>query len=197
MMHEPSKVVTSAPNVPPADAAMTPAGRAASGKRPTFWTAALLILVLDIVTKYVAHTRILEHSVREVIGDWVRLTLLYNPGAAFGLSLGPYSRWLFAALTIGALLILGNLYRATAPGDRTRALALGLVTGGALGNLVNRLWTSRGVVDWIDVGIGEHRWPSFNVADIGVSIGAVLLALVLWREDRMLADESREEAGRR
>lgn len=196
MMHDARKAVASSPSVQPTDAAMTSAGTAAAGKQPTFWTAALLILVLDIVTKYVVHTRMLEHSVREVLGDWVRLTLLYNPGAAFGLSLGPSSRWLFTALTIGAVVILGNFYRATAPGDRTRALAIGLVTGGALGNLVNRFWSSRGVVDWIDVGIGEHRWPSFNVADIGVSVGAVLVAFVLWREDRALASESPEEAGR-
>lgn len=174
----------SAPNDQRADGALKRDRLAAAGKRPTFWMAVLPILLLDVVTKYVAHTRMPEYSVREVIGDWVRLTLLYNPGAAFGLSLGPWSRWLFTAITIGALAILGNLYRATAPADRTRALAIGLVTGGALGNLVNRLWSSRGVVDWIDVGIGQHRWPSFNVADIGVSVGAVLLAFVLWREDR-------------
>lgn len=124
------------------------------------------------------------------------LTLLYNPGAAFGLSLGPYSRWLFTALTIGVLVVLGNLYRATAARDRMGALAVGLVVGGALGNLVNRLWSARGVVDWIDVGMSEHRWPAFNVADIGVSVGAALLALVLWREGPVLANQSREEAGR-
>lgn len=76
------------------------------------------------------------------------------------------------------------------------ALAVGLVVGGALGNLVNRLWSARGVVDWIDVGMSEHRWPAFNVADIGVSVGAALLALVLWREGPVLANQSREEAGR-
>ena len=196
MTHEARETRVSVQDDERADAALHD-DTTSGGKRPLFWTVVLVILVLDIVTKYVAHTRMLEHSVREVLGDWVRLTLLYNPGAAFGLSLGPYSRWLFTALTIGALVILGNLFRATAPGDRTRTLAIGLVTGGALGNLVNRLWLARGVVDWIDVGIGEHRWPSFNVADIGVSVGAVLLAFVLWREDRALADASREEGGGR
>lgn len=52
-----------------------------------------------------------------------------------------------------------------------------------LGNIVNRLWSERGVVDWIDVGVGSHRWPAFNVADIGVSVGACVLAVVLWRAD--------------
>ena len=153
-------------------------------KRVIFWSSALLVLTLDVITKYAAHTGMREHSRLPVLGEWLRLTLLYNPGAAFGLSLGPYSRWLFTALTFGALVIMGALYRSSAPSDRTRPLALGLVAGGALGNLVNRLWSARGVVDWIDIGIGEHRWPSFNAADIGISIGAVLLAITFWREDR-------------
>ena len=80
--------------------------------------------------------------------------------------------------------MLWRLYRATPPGERLRPLALGLVVGGALGNLINRLWSTRGVVDFIDVGIGRHRWPTFNVADIGVTIGALALAWVFWREDR-------------
>ena len=159
-------------------------------KRVTFWSSALLVLALDVVTKYAAHTGIREHSRLPVLGEWLRLTLLYNPGAAFGFSLGPYSRWLFTALAVGALVIMGALYRASSPRDRTRSLALGLVVGGALGNLVNRLWSARGVVDWIDMGIGEHRWPSFNVADIGISIGAVLLAITFWREDRAGARDS-------
>ena len=120
----------------------------------------------------------------------MRLTLLYNPGAAFGLSLGAYSRSLFTALTILALVVLGALYRSSAPRDRTRPLALGLVVGGALGNLVNRLWSARGVVDWIDLGIGEHRWPSFNAADVGISIGAGLLAITFWREDKARARDA-------
>lgn len=164
--------------------------RTSTGKRSAFWTAALLILALDIATKYVAHTRMPEHGFREVIGDWVRLTLLYNPGAAFGLSLGAYSRELFTALTIGALFIFGRLYRATASSNRLRALAIGLVAGGAMGNLVNRLWSERGVVDWIDIGIAAYRWPTFNVADIGVSVGAALLAIVFWREEQATAGES-------
>lgn len=159
-------------------------------KRMLFWSSALLILSLDVATKYVAHSEMREHARQPALGDWLRLTLLYNPGAAFGLSLGPYSRWLFTALSIVALVILAALYRSAARTDHARVLAIGLVIGGALGNLVNRLWSARGVVDWIDIGIGEHRWPSFNVADIGVSIGAVLLAITFWREDRAKARES-------
>lgn len=63
------------------------------------------------------------------------------------------------------------------------AAALALVTGGAMGNLLDRLRSARGIIDFIDVGIGDARFWTFNVADVGVSIGAVLLAMVLWRED--------------
>ncbi len=142
------------------------------------------IVVADQITKLVAVDFLgapyLPHS---VIGNTVRLTLVYNPGAAFGLHLGPYSRWIFTALTIGALALLWQLYRDTRANERWRVLAIAFVTGGAIGNLIDRLRSSRGVVDFLDVGIGTTRWPTFNVADIAVSCGAVLLAIVLWRED--------------
>jgi signal peptidase II len=63
-------------------------------------------------------------------------------------------------------------------------LALALVCAGALGNLFDRLRSDLGVVDFIDVGVGDGRWPTFNVADMAVSVGAVLLAWVLWQEDQ-------------
>lgn len=154
-------------------------------KARAFWPALLGVALVDVATKYVAHTRLRPvHLPRDVVGEWVRLTLAYNPGAAFGLNVGPYSRAFFVVLTTAALWALWRLYQTTAPDDRRRALALGLVVGGALGNLVNRFWSAPGVVDFIDVGVGDHRWPTFNVADIGVSVGACLLAWVFWREDR-------------
>ena len=95
-----------------------------------------------------------------------------------------YSRWIFMVLTIGALVILGRLYQATRQGDLVRTLALGLVCGGAVGNLIDRIRSPQGVVDFIDVGVGDLRWPTFNVADMAVSVGAFLLAWVLWGEER-------------
>jgi signal peptidase II len=82
-----------------------------------------------------------------------------------------------------ALAILGRLYRATTRGDLPRVFALALVCAGAIGNLLDRLRSDLGVVDFIDVGFGDVRWPTFNVADMAVSCGAVLLAWVLWQED--------------
>jgi signal peptidase II len=162
-----------------------------------FWTAIAAVVVLDVITKILAVEYLSPMRMpHEVFGDGVRLTLVYNPGAAFGLHLGPYSRWIFMLLTLGALVILFRLFRSTRSGDRTRVVALALVCGGALGNLIDRVRSPLGVVDFIDVGVGDARWPTFNVADMAVSTGAFLLAWVLWGEDRDAALEDRRAAVR-
>jgi signal peptidase II len=152
-----------------------------------FWPVIVFVAALDVVTKAMAVRGLVPQRVpHEVLGDYVRLTLVYNPGAAFGLHLGPQSRWIFTALTLIALGILWRLYRTTSRGDIPRVLALALVCAGALGNLIDRLRSDLGVVDFLDVGVGATRWPTFNVADMAVSVGAILLAWVLWQEDRAI-----------
>jgi len=161
-----------------------------------FWLLIAVVITVDVITKafaeqYLAPARI-PHP---VFGEWLRLTLVYNPGAAFGLHLGEHSRWIFMGLTVAALLILSRLYVITAPGDRPRTIALALVCAGAVGNLLDRIRSPLGVVDFLDVGVGDAaRWPTFNVADIAVSTGAFLLAWVLWREDRLAEEAARELA---
>jgi len=151
-----------------------------------FWPVVVTVVLSDIVTKWIAVRDLWPRGVpREVFGDVVRLTLVFNRGAAFGLHLGEYSRWIFLVLTIAALIILAQLYRATPARDIARTLAIALVSGGAIGNLIDRVRGPQGVVDFIDIGIGDARWPTFNVADMAVSTGAVLLAWVLWGEDRV------------
>ncbi len=155
---------------------------------PLFWGVLIMVVALDIVTKVLAVANLSpQHIPHDVLGDHLRLTLVYNPGAAFGLHLGSYSRWIFMALTIGALVVLGRLYQATRQGDLFRTLALGLVCGGAVGNLIDRVRSPLGVVDFIDVGLRDMRWPTFNIADMAVSVGAFLLAWVLWGEERETA----------
>jgi signal peptidase II len=149
-----------------------------------FWPVLLVVLVVDVITKAIAERELLRGIPQEVLGNAVRLRLVYNPGAAFGLDLGPQSRWIFATLTVVALVILARLYRSTRAGHAARVAALALVCAGAIGNLIDRVRSFFGVVDFIDVGIGDSRWPTFNVADMAVSIGAGLLAWVLWQEDQ-------------
>jgi signal peptidase II len=154
-----------------------------------FWPVLAVVTITDMVTKnFAEHLLTPQRVPHDLFGGFMRLTLVYNPGAAFGLHLGEQSRLIFTALTVVALIILGRLYRATVQGDFQRSLALGLVCAGAVGNLLDRLRSEMGVVDFLDVGIGDARWPTFNVADMAVTIGAVLLAWVLWREDRALAE---------
>jgi len=153
-----------------------------------FWPVIAFVAVMDVVTKAMAERALVPQRVpHEVLGDYVRLTLVYNPGAAFGLHLGPQSRWIFTILTVVALTILWRLFRATRRGDTLRVLALALVCAGAIGNLIDRLRSDLGVVDFLDVGVGTTRWPTFNVADMAVSVGAILLAWVLWQEDRAIS----------
>ena len=85
------------------------------------------------------------------------------------------------------------LVRSTRAGDRMRLLALALVCGGAFGNLIDRIRSPQGVVDFIEVGIGSYRWPTFNVADSAITVGAIALAISLWLEGR--AHERAKEAG--
>ena len=154
-------------------------------KHALFWGLIVSWVTADVVTKAWAASRLVPERVpHAVLGDVVRFTLIHNPGAAFGMHIGEWSRWVFTVLTIAALVMLAHLFRETRPADWRRTLALALVTAGAIGNLVDRLFSSRGVIDFIDIGTPQWRFWTFNVADIGVSCGAVLLAFVLWREER-------------
>jgi signal peptidase II len=118
----------------------------------------------------------------------VRFTLAYNPGAAFSMSLGEYSRFIFGAFAVVALVVLWRLYRMTGrgvrAGDQLRVVALGLAFGGAAGNLIDRLRSPLGVVDFIDIGFGDVRFWTFNIADSAVTVGALALAWSLSREER-------------
>ncbi|HEY7235345.1 MAG TPA: signal peptidase II [Gemmatimonadaceae bacterium] len=158
--------------------------RPGSSNARVFWGAALTVVVLDVVTKWIVQHTLTPLEPLRIFGEFVRFTLVYNRGAAFSMSLGTNSRWIFGTFAAIALFILWRLYRQSAPGDRARALALGLAWGGAAGNLIDRIREPRGVVDFIDVGVGTVRFWTFNVADSAVTVGAFLLAWVLWHEDR-------------
>ncbi len=142
------------------------------------------ILPLDIVTKRWAEAALALHVPVEVVGRTLRWTLTYNTGAAMSLSVGDFSRPFFSVVALGMVTYLLVMLRQSAPQTRGVPLALGLLTAGAIGNLIDRLRHDRGVVDFIDVGTASWRFWTFNVADIGVTCGAALLALLLWREDR-------------
>ena len=97
-------------------------------------------------------------------------------------------------LSLVALVVLGLIYRSTPARDRLRLLAVALVSAGAIGNIIDRFRFEAGVVDFLDVGIGVHRWPIFNVADMAVSVGAVLLLISFYFEEKD-GDEPEPAAG--
>jgi len=151
-----------------------------------FWPILGTLVLADCSTKELVQTALTGNpGPHPLLGDWLRVTLAYNPGAALNLSLGGASRVVFGTIAATAVVALLLLYRRTPPTARLRAAALALVAGGALGNLLDRLRSPLGVIDFIDVGIGDARFWTFNVADMGVVVGALLLAMVLWRDEKL------------
>lgn len=142
--------------------------------------------MLDCATKQLAVAKLEPPNVpHPVIGELLRFTLAYNPVAAMGLSVGGRSRVVFSAFALLMLCGLAFYHRRIAGEGCTAAIALALIGGGAAGNLLDRLRSSRGVVDFIDVGFGATRFWTFNVADAAVFCGALLLLLVLTRRDQV------------
>ena len=155
---------------------------------PMYWTLTLLVILLDVFTKYLAVKNLVpRHVPHSVIGDYVRFTLAYNPGAAFGFNLGPASRWIFATLSVVIVVVLLRSTRELVVQSKLAAFGVPIVVGGAIGNLLDRIRFREGVVDFIDVGVGSVRFWTFNVADSAVTVGAVCLVLALWRHDMTTA----------
>ncbi len=151
--------------------------------RTLFWGIGVAVVVVDFITKQIAQNTLSRIPVH-IVGDWLLFRLVYNPGAAFGIHVGEHSRWVFTTLAIIALIVLGAMAQRTAPSQWFRLTGLGLVCGGAVGNLVDRVSSNKGVVDFIDVWIGPFHWPTFNVADIAVTCGALALAVAFWHEGK-------------
>jgi signal peptidase II len=140
---------------------------------------ALAVLILDQLTKYGVLHRLPPGIPVPVIEGFFSLTLVMNPGLAFGmLATTPTGwRWLVALLSIGALAVLAMVgLRMLAGGGRLTPLALGLIFGGAVGNLIDR-GRFGAVVDFLDFYWRGYHWPAFNVADSAITVGVALLAL--------------------
>jgi len=143
-------------------------------------------LGLDLATKEWV-IRSLRFSDRiPVIDGFFSITHVRNPGAAFSLfatSPEPFRRWFFVGVTVVAALLIVSFYRRVTPGDRLSALALGLVLGGALGNLLDRVRHGE-VVDFLRFQLWSgYSWPDFNIADSCIVVGVGLLVLELFASE--------------
>jgi len=145
---------------------------------------ALVVIILDQVTKFWAASA-LSYAVPVPILPGFNLTLMHNPGAAFSFlgDAGGWQRWLFLALALGVSGWLALWLRKLGEGERWMGLALALLIGGALGNAIDRVYLGY-VIDFIDWHCCSYHWPAFNIADSAISFGAVLLFILMLREDK-------------
>ncbi len=163
------------------------------GKAAYFFATVLGVLVVDLVSKELVARALPPGQPVPVVGDYFSLLFIENPGVAFGISLGAHGQWVMIGLSFVALAALGVMYRGTSAADRQRLLAMALIWGGALGNMIDRFRSTRGVVDFLVFQYRDWQSPVFNVADVAVTSGAILLALCLWRDEpRPLAAPARE-----
>lgn len=155
-------------------------------KLPILLVTLAVVVAADLASKRWALGALGDGRPIELLGGFVPLTLAFNRGAAFSISVGDASRWVFLALSIAALAALLPLYRATRADDRARLFSIALVLAGALGNLIDRVRWDRGVVDFIGpIDLGFTKWPIFNVADMAITVGALLLGVSLLRDRGM------------
>lgn len=139
------------------------------------------VLALDLFTKYLVQSRMAPHQSIPVIRGFFHITYVYNPGAAFGML--AHWRWFFVATALA--VIAGILVYSRRPEVRQGLLpyALGMVMGGAAGNMVDRLRYGT-VVDFLDFFWGRWHFPVFNVADTFIVTGVGLVLLVSFLEER-------------
>jgi len=146
---------------------------------------ALIVIVIDQVSKYLVSTYL------PLGGTWspfpgpnpvFQIVYVYNTGVAFGLfkDLGPV--FVFVAIVVIMVIIL--YARRLSEGQALLAVAVGLMLGGSIGNLIDRLLRSGHVIDFIDVGIGTTRWYVSNIADMSIVLGVILLGIAMLREER-------------
>jgi signal peptidase II len=158
---------------------MDPSGNSRGAlSRAQLWlfSTALVVAALDqVVKRVVVNAMQLGQSI-DVVGSIVRLTRTSNTGGAFGLLRGR-GNW-FIVVSFVAALAIAALSRQIVRGRRIERLAFGLIMGGAVGNLIDRIRLGS-VVDFIDIGGSGYRWPAFNVADSAITIGVTLLAVSL------------------
>ena len=137
------------------------------------------VVLLDQVTKAVVLRHLAPGTHIDIIDGFFTLTLVMNPGLAFGLLGGvPHGwRWIVGVLSVAALAVLARVALRVLPaGGPLDHIAIGLIFGGAIGNLIDRLRFGA-VVDFVDIHARGYHWPAFNVADSAISIGVVILAL--------------------
>ena len=141
-----------------------------------WWWIAAAVAIADQASKYFALTRLQEGDV--AVAPFLNFILAFNSGAAFGFlsDAGGWQNAFFVAIAVAVAIAIVFMLRQLKPGQTHIAIALMLVLGGAVGNLIDRFRFGH-VVDFIDFYIGNWHWYTFNIADAAITIGAIVLAL--------------------
>ena len=147
---------------------------------------AALVAILDQASKWWVVKTLSPGQEQEVIPGFFNLVHVHNFGAAFSfLNRGGigWQRYFFIAVSILAVCLILYLIKTARGGNKLLFIGYGLIMGGALGNLVDRVRVGH-VTDFLDVYVGKYHWPSFNVADSGISVGAccLILSLLFWNK---------------
>ena len=147
---------------------------------------AAIVSLLDQITKYQVQKHIPLGGSIDIFPSFFNLVHTLNRGAAFGFLNRQDTSWqtyFFIGATALALVIIGNLLSKTHSSDKLSICALGLILGGALGNLADRIRTGE-VVDFLDFFAGSWHWPAFNIADIAITVGSLALIVSFYRRGK-------------
>jgi len=137
-----------------------------------------LVIMLDQITKLAADKLLTLHLPVPVIPNFFNLTLAYNKGAAFSFlnDAGGWQRWFFTVLAMAVSVVLIFWIKNLSQRERWTAAALALILGGAIGNVIDRIIYGH-VIDFIQWYYGRFYWPSFNIADSAITVGATILII--------------------
>lgn len=151
----------------------------------------IIVVILDQITKLaVRYYCEYEHPYR-IIGDLVRFTYIENRGMAFGIQVGVGQPFFTVFAVIATVIIFVYILKARDEKSSLR-FALALILGGAIGNLIDRFLYGA-VVDFVDIGFGNTRWPIFNLADSAVTIGMmILIVFVVFDKSSKRVDETKD-----
>ena len=156
----------------------------------------IITLGLDILTKYLVeakfYCRCCDNAITtnlsqsaEFLGGFLRIHLVHNKGGVFGIAQGYTNIFLIVSIIVLILMIIFWIYEKNK--SMVFNVTMSLIISGAIGNIIDRIMPSReGVVDFISIGVdGVYRWPSFNIADSCIVVGAILLIIVFYRNEKL------------
>jgi len=144
----------------------------------------LLVIALDQLSKQYAEAQLVYHKSVAVFPGF-NFTLMYNEGAAFSFlsDAGGWQRWFFTALSVSISIVLVVWIKRLELDKRILAAGLALILGGAIGNVIDRILFGH-VIDFIDVYYQSRHWPAFNIADSAITLGACLLILDMFKDQK-------------